>query len=593
MNKVLYSSIVLSSLIVCTSQIKSSEQTKSAEETTFNAFVSLETNDWNDAVTKAIGDCIDQRVAVICPTSLLVQLKKIRDNTYYYLTINTIWTVFMNDSGSISVLLPFGHHDSSDALKLLEKIGLANLKHIPSDDVLSSIESAAPTTDVSRANSALLATNFDELFIKNNKEHSVGKKHFLVMGHGGTGKGIAGLLISTTGGKSPFAQFVKTCEGINSELIYFNSCYLGGPNITVLQNELIQQAQKLFQNSSISCIIIVQATTDEISFGPSVKSIKKEVRFIYSADYFKNFFANTNIYFAEKHLKLVDIPSKKRFTLADVILPLYKTNPSIVNLPSVRLPGSNSFFRPIIVDKIKVITFLDVRRLLTQEIFQTRFGIGGSVSSNKDIFIGAGIKYVLVYPAVIPATISLASEQSVVFISKIPGTSCHIIDSMTFERPIEFSTINNEIGNLFLKPISEYEKEIGIEGSKEKIIAEGYGESLKAWFIKTITYYQNEKTHKLEDVIIVKYASPKLKATPGYYGELLYKKNGNYYTCYGDNIKREEPLAQQEYWKRAADILNSSLPDDAALHEATGGGQDRSTIKEAAHRLFPNLKIAS
>ena len=492
----------------------------------------------------------------------------------------------MNDSGAISVLLPFGHHDSSDALKLLEKFGLTNLKYVPSDDVESTIEAAIPTKD-----SARLVTQFDKLFIKNQKEHPVAKKHFLVTGHGGTGASIAGIPIRSTSVStlSPFGAFVRTIESINSELIYFDSCYLGGPNITVLQNELIQQVQKLFQNSSIACIVIVQATTDELTFGASAQHIQKEGKRVYTSHYFKNFFNNIDRYFAEKNLKLEDIPSKKRLTLADVILPLYETFPSIVRLPSVRLPGSNSFFRPIIVDKIKVITFLDIQRLLTQEIFQQRFGSPGAVFG-KNIFIGASIKYVLVYPIVIPANISQASEQpDLVFVSKIPGTSCHIIDSMTFERPIAFSTINNALGNLFLKQILEREKEIETEGSTEKITSASYGESLKAWFIKTVSYYQNEKTYKLEDVIIVKYASPKLKATPGYYGELLYKKNGHYYTCYGDNITSEVQMDEQEYWKRAADILNSSLPDNAALHEATGGGQDRSTINKAVARLFPKI----
>ena len=70
MDKVLYSSIILSSLMLCISQVKTSERTKPTGETCFNACVSLETNDWNNAITGDIRECIYQRVAVICTTSL-------------------------------------------------------------------------------------------------------------------------------------------------------------------------------------------------------------------------------------------------------------------------------------------------------------------------------------------------------------------------------------------------------------------------------------------------------------------------------------------------------------------------------------------
>ena len=134
-----------------------------------------------------------------------------------------------------------------------------------------------------------------------------------------------------------------------------------------------------------------------------------------------------------------------------------------------------------------------------------------------------------------------------------------------------------------------YSKEIEgeEEGSKEKVITFAYGESLKAWFIKTIIYYNGEEQHKIEDVIVVKYASPQIKTTAGFYGELLYKKNGLYYVCYGNDITSEHIIDEQEYWKRAADIFKNSLPDVKALSEATGGGQDKSTIQEAIPRFFP------
>ena len=140
---------------------------------------------------------------------------------------------------------------------------------------------------------------------------------------------------------------------------------------------------------------MIQATTDEVTFNPSVKLIKEAGKFVITYDYFKNFFLNVDRYFNDKNRR--DIPLQKRITLAQVCMPLYETSPSLVRLPSVRLSGSNSFFRPIIIDKMEIITFLDIQRLLKQQLFHKRFGQPEQKSFTKEIFVGAGIKYLLVY----------------------------------------------------------------------------------------------------------------------------------------------------------------------------------------------------
>jgi len=566
-NKILFVCMLGYFLTLCISSMTASEKNKPQEETCFDAVIVPE--QYDKTIVEQVARCIGKRAAVICLTTVLAQLMKIAEPTISNLKNNNEWTIFTDNSERIFVLLPFGHTESSDAQKLLAKFGLINLKYVAPGNIISMIRSE-------KIESAWFVEQFDQLFIKNQQEHVVPRKHFFVMGHGQTNDLIAGLSIRPTK-LTEFGRFLRTIESINTELIYVVSCYASGPNIITLQNELIGQAKKLFQHSSISCMVIVQATTDEITAGQFIDNIR-------------TFFLNVNRYFIEQSRK--DVPIKNRITLANVISPLYAVSPLVINLPSVRLPGSNSFFRPIMVDKIKTITFLDIKRLLTQAIFQKRFARPGFSVGEKDILIGADIKYVLVYPAVVPTNILVSSLLVPKFISKIPGKACHIIDSLTFEGTVSREFENQQIGNLFWYPFGSDKLEIegAEEGSKITVETYTYGESEKAWFIKTVIYYKDGKEFKLQDVIIVKYGHMPT-SRPERRGELMFKKNGQYYQCFeGQNY--EQAIDEQQYWTQVANILKNSMPDKNALYEATGGGQDLSSINEAIAQLLSQMERA-
>ena len=195
-------------LLTCTlsSKITASEPINPSASECLNAIVSLETNDWNDAMTKQISDAIAQKIPIICCTSLLGQLLK-TDPRPHLLSDNDDWTVFTTDSGDISVCIPLGHKDAADAHKILAEFGLDNLKHvpdIPSGNIMKMIESAVAPTDPQ-----LLMEHFDKLFIKHQKENPVAKKHFFVIGHGRTGAHIAGIPISTADEKKPLHTICK------------------------------------------------------------------------------------------------------------------------------------------------------------------------------------------------------------------------------------------------------------------------------------------------------------------------------------------------------------------------------------------------
>lgn len=561
------------------SEMKAAEQSQKH----FGAVLMLGQNDNDNSAIHTVLDAIEQQVPIICSAHLMRQIQAESTLTRSRVSDSDQWTVYINNDCSLAVLLPRGHNSTRQAAEAAENLGLINIFHVPTNQLHSTF-----TQECTSSNSLTVVKNFENIFNKNYK--NIIKKTFFIVGHGQTNTTVADLQLQSMSASNsiqyPFMHFLKALEDIGTELIYIVSCYAGGPTLVELQTRVISGSDQSFSIANVSYPIIMQATTDEFTVmaandlqSPGINQQKKR---LFTNHCLKTFFERAPQYCTQRAC------CEPTVLLADVVLPIYDNHRCLSKLPSVRMPGADKFFEPIIVDQCNVISCNKHCSHLT--------------SREKKIAVSSTYKCVLTYPAIVSAPIKFklhaTTTSPVQFISKIPGCALHMIDSMTIDKRI--SDITNLLKALFLRPLAYVSlpinespmTEIGSSTrAKKQINLWGYGESLKAWFFKSICYKDSNdwSTKTLEDVVVVKYATPNLKRTPGDCGEIMYRMDNNYYHYLSSTGKLEQ-LSEEQFYNRFVDIYENTLPSAGALYEATRGSQTLQDIHATFAQSYPHAQ---
>jgi len=496
-----------------------------------NVFVSFESHDWNNAIIDSMARALDEGVPVICSSPLFKQFMQIK-SWQYSLKIGLKYSLFINAERTLVVILPGIVKTSALGLYGFEKL----------DEIISYKSWQDVSENVLDIASEVLLSDFKKIF---NPCMNISKR-FIISGHGQNKKRMAGLPLEA------FTDLFNILSDIQTDFVFFTSCYSGGLNLMALQKKIDAiQSSILRDQQKINYIVCINGTTDDVAIA--------ELSY---KDFFKAldvYFEQPNIFFG-KSMYGISINDVLKFLHIDQMQPL--------NIASVRFPGTNSFFRSEDLNNITILTFLGAKKLRTGPLFSARFAKDNGPAPL--VTIEKAVDYFLVYPCDVTGIVFDIYNPNMQWISKISGQAQHYLSYIAFYS--QKDAVDTLVTS-FLYPLGEYKNE-----PYEKRYAVGASE--KAWFIKDVFFKAYSRVRKLEDVVINKYAATEFQQDKAH-GCILFKEQENYYFVQGDNVNKAEDIGIELYCTMIADIFASTCASSAALYEATGGGQDITTQNDA------------
>jgi len=240
--------------------------------------------------------------------------------------------------------------------------------------------------------------NLEALFSSTN----VLPKRIYLSGHGSHGQIIANL------NKKEYQDLLKLFNTIHCQFLLVNSCYAGGKNLVDMHKLNTEEQKILFSGikEEPQFIISIESITDQ----PTTAAPLGQA-------HFDKFFDTLNRYFTAWGKEKPKLKEVFKFFVSDA---------NLFNMPSIRYPGIQDFFRPAYVDdNVDIITLVSQRahileqKLKGKEIMPITFG-------EK--------KCLLIYPPIVevPITITLlATNDPICFVSMISGRAIHIIKKLT------------------------------------------------------------------------------------------------------------------------------------------------------------------
>lgn len=603
-----------------------------------NAYLSVEHFDYNDAMTTQVRDCLFQDIPIICSAALLNRLLTISDRTLRIasraILSTNLWTVFINKEKDIAIIVPRTNPDSAESMRQLKKnfgLNLFGLNPIKPENVASLF------SQQEYKEKPVIIEHIRDIF-----DTSMSKRFYL-SGHGGLGQSIAAIsLIKKEKTSSHFEQFLKLLSEINTQFIYINTCFSGGLNLDTMQQQIQEMIETTLKETyftekkSPSYAIAIQATTDAPTSG-SVIALKE-------------FFVRLNVFLLNPHWYLGKSKAKETMTITKVVEPLYHPYPHISSLPAIRFPGQTSFFRTIDLDKMTIITWHAVQKMLLEEILspvlllkslapeikttlkklyslerqipflqdkwrrtlhesqqheqaekelatleQQIAEVKSSLklfSPNQEAIINIPdlTKYVLIYPVdLTKIIIDIEGTNRPRFISKIGGQSNHFIKEIRINtRESLEATLKSFVKTCFAEPFHI------IGQPAPSSIKEYYFGSSKTWFIKTLSINFNDNKELLNNVAINVVPTQDLTDE-----EIkIYFKQGNGYkkinsmysqimSAMTESIKNEDDFLEGlSYFFDKTQVLES------ALFEATAGNENKKTEELAFLSFFAPLKYS-
>lgn len=388
------------------------------------------------------------------------------------------------------------------------------------------------------AESVINIENFKKFF---NPEYIIKNylKYIFYLGGHGDSKVIG--FKKTSFAQMDLEQYKLLLNFINpyTDFFYIISCYAGGSNISELSQKQIDTTKEYFALEQLQFIFAMGATSDNPAMGGSID--------------FRAYFDELTTYFKTKNLKYLKNALQIPFKIH-----------KLFNIPSIRFPGNNSFFRVIELDKdIKAITLtqLKAHELAAKKIEQKLLPY--SITANIAL---------LLYPGfiTIPISLNIKSPEARI-ISMINGNALHIFTkietNLTFENVLQ----------LFTQPETSLTKSFFI---KELYCSDAQLENV---FLGT---YPGERYPNLEKIFIykVKEGENKYKDLKGKYIQKIMSKN----------IGTSEPWKDQHTYEPMEDtavtsiirLARNSMPEEEALMQATGGQQTQSLLFKNLQKLL-------
>lgn len=497
------------------------------------AILSFEENDRDDAITVPAYSVLQYGDIAIVSGEIIKNLVRFDKSLKTYFK-EKIWTLFKHKDHELYVIIPY-NIEKIDTL--YGDYGFKNLL-----GPILEIESLKLTP----LDPEQKVKIFTDIIDETSPNHP---DKFIFAGHGTTGL-VAALEVEFLG------QFFRALAQIDTKFLYILSCNVAGQNLVSIQSYLQEVIEKELKDNlvqmekyerayeegfaikppeitqkGIPYMIIVQATTDA-----PIRNLN-----------FYDFFYNLDLALASK---------QQSKSIADVLKRFLKgiVNPES-SLPSIRWPGTTTFFRAIDLGEMEIITWLRLQTLRHENLRK----------DSKELIIlpiKEGTQYVQIFPSNLmdicidiqeykepPATGIGYSKTSVPrFISKIPGAAQHFIGK------IRFTTSAKDL-----------------YAAMDQFMKVGFFQALgvsapitnKCWLIKSVEINVAGKRYDLDEFVI--------NVGPG----------GNNYVChygtshYGNVQINDDPVSfKHEIFKWMA----AAALDRQALFQATAGQEDLATV---------------
>ncbi len=438
------------------------------------------------------------------------------------------WAIYSNPQKDWAVFLPQQYGKSLEELGLNSK----ELLLVTPDKINTEFSNTPNNIDIE---------NLKRVFNGNSDI----KKRIILAGHGTQEKPDRPAVMAALQSK----QYQELLTFLNrfTDILFIISCYSGGVNLDTFNNLLTDTLKETFKIRDINFPIIVSSSTDAITTQFSEKALA-------------NFFPHINNF-----LKTGD---KKE--LKEALSLFY--NQDINNIPSIRFPGSNSFFRPIEFDNLyEIITATGLKKHNLQYMMQKK-EIPPYEINNK--------RAILLYPAVITtplkiifdpknSTIGSFDKPYPIFISRIGGPAQHILSKV-------------EVPELSLKETIKMFLDLS-KDSKAHLIKE---------LVTSDGTYKNfallASNGGLVGTAIMQSFHPQPFMMMG--GGWI--NPGDWVLAYFDfdSLVRYK-ITAQEYLTYIQKILSKSVPSDMAIQNATGGQQNKELLDGAIKEFLNDIPI--
>ncbi len=403
-----------------------------------------------------------------------------------------------------------------------------------------------------------------------------------------------------------FIIFLRALANIDAEFLFIHSCYVAGTNLLKIQ-AAIQEIIQL--ETVVNELLIIKDYKQKLN---DYKKLMKERMGAepqkYGGDvdsYYKLFpipekpkcftginyaiaiqathggatcsgTPNINAMFTKLNEFLKD-PSwalefasgedKPTITISDVITSLGLKNSTV--LPSIRLPGSTSYFRPIDEGKMEIIT---ASRLIQKSVKKTLKLIAASKSADKtiadearqklqqplaiDFQIKPDIQFVQIFPMDLTDFKFIIQGQTLPkFISKSTGSGQHFIGSVTY------SSDGKDSGLIFKKFIDQ--------GFVNVFGMEYPAESALCWFIKSVELTTASTTKHITKLVIKMDPAP-ATTKHDYIGSYAYINHNGEFIISKEGAD-ESKVDKEAFESTIKSWFNATKASQGTLNEATGG----------------------
>ncbi len=356
------------------------------------------------------------------------------------------------------------------------------------------------------------------------------KKRIYLMGHGRyskdllkdvkTGKVSLNPGATSLVGQLKYDQYVKLIERLDKigcEFFAVTSCFAGGWNLLTFHSKLQKGlAKDVFSRISVSYPIAILALSDVANLFLGVNN-------------YKTFFERLDEFFTRRGRTISHWIHKPFSTILEPL-----TGSKLNNAPSIKFPGTRTFFRPVDVDdKVQVLSYPSL--IKHELIHKVQKGPKDLRLKNKEAL--------LIYPSIIDVPLTFLGAKAPSLISMIPGPAHHYLQSITAANI-------DVIEDLFED----------VEVARESVIR---GIQPKALFIGKLKHrysvLKNVLISSRVDLLTKKYS---LEIIAQHEDKKHYVKN---------SIFAWKEISKEQAYKKIRHILDETTPAKEALTEATGG----------------------
>ena len=552
----------------------------------------------NPAMKDSLGGFIKANLPSIVTVSMLFQ------NKFNELKEEELWEIYINKDNTFVLLLPHSFvkkvvPDGKDKLSILgfDKNYLTLIKSSDIDTFFKNDE---------YKNISINMSHFEKFFLK--EKDGSGKKidnlflpvkMIFATGHGSAdGNTVVGMKVEQ------YQELLKILNEINTQFLLVESCYAGGESLLKMHDLLLSKSPGVLLEKIIYPIVI-NATTAEGTVAPKSVKLAEIIEPLFNGS--KEIIKNKQFYFGVPFSKLKEVDKKSGTTsIKDVLMPLYSITPYTTNLPSIHMPGTNSFFRAIDIDNLLILTYVGLQKYKIAE--KVRIALeekkklklepseeGAAKINEKEwiqkikdlpapvLNIPFGIKRVMVYPSVIGDIAIDIDRKAVPFISHLRGDGQHFIEKLRASK-IKFPDLLKNSFMPLLAAVSLLTIKNEVEGRKF------YGNSNIVWFIEELECSDYYGDRKITGLVIQKGIDGGGSIVAFRQGEDDYKV---LYFDMNDDLSFDVfgKIDKKEYASLIQSIYKTTRAKDEAIKEASGGNENKGTVEKAYERFIEKMDV--